>query len=82
MKRIRAEPVKRTYSARELYKLIREYKLAYFFETEPFPQKRTQNRMKQLNKNTKIRCTAITRLKRQVQIQSEQAKATRGQTGG
>lgn len=34
MKRIRAEPVKRTYSARELYQLMREYKLAYFCETQ------------------------------------------------
>ena len=49
---------------------------------EPFPQKRTQNRMKKPNKNTKIRCTAIRRRKRQVQLQSEQAKASRGQNGG
>ena len=34
MKRIRAEPVKRTYSAQKLYKLMREYKLAYFCETQ------------------------------------------------
>ena len=50
--------------------------------SEPFPQKRTQNRMKKPNKNTKIRCTAIRRRKRQVQLQSEQAKASRGQNGG
>ena len=49
---------------------------------EPFPQKRTQNRMKKPNKNTKIRCTAIRRRKRQVQLQGEQAKASRGQNGG
>ena len=49
---------------------------------EPFPQKRTQNRMKKPNKNAEIKCTAIRRRKRQVQLQNLQANASQGQNGG
>ena len=49
---------------------------------EPFPQNRTQNRMKKPNKNTKIRYTTIRRRKRQVQLQNSQANASRGQNEG
>ena len=54
----------------------------YLEEYEPFPQKRTQNRMKKPNKNAEIKCTAIRRQKRQVRPQSVQANANQGQNGG
>ena len=51
-------------------------------ESEPFPQKRTQNRMKKPNKNAEIKCTAIRRRKQQVRLQNLQANASQGQNGG
>ncbi len=50
--------------------------------SEPFPQKRTQNKRKKPNKNAEIKSAAIRRRKRQVQPQSVQANASQGQNGG
>ena len=50
--------------------------------SEPFPQKRTQNKRKKPNKNAEIKSAAIRRRKRQVQLQNLQVNASRGQNGG